>query len=76
MLKEKIIGYTVLIHGTDDEIIPFSKAKALYEISKSPYPPWWVEEGKHNDIIIKHEKEYIERLLDFMNYCDSYAIVV
>lgn len=41
--------------------------------SESAYPPWWVENGKHNDIMKKHEEEYKQHLLCFMDYCNEIA---
>lgn len=54
-------------------MIPFSRGKELYMASESAYPPWWVEGGKHNDIMKKHEEEYKQHLLCFMDYCNEIA---
>lgn len=47
---EKIKSPVFLIHGVDDEIVPFEHSIELYELCKFKYPPLWVRGAGHNDI--------------------------
>lgn len=40
----------LVIHGTNDEIIPFWHGRALYEAATSPKMHLWVERAGHNDL--------------------------
>lgn len=59
------------IHGKEDEVIPFAKGSRLHSLSPSTYPPWWVEGGKHNNLISMNEELYITKLAEFIQYCNS-----
>ena len=52
-------------------MIPFKLGKQLYELSKSEYQPWWVEDSSHLDIVANHEKEYVKRIKEFFEFCEK-----
>ena len=54
-----------------DEMIPFKLGKQLYELSKSEYQPWWVEDSSHLNIVAKHEEEYVKRIKEFLEFCEK-----
>ena len=54
-----------------DEMIPFKLGKQLYEISKSEYQPWWVEDSSHLNIVANHEEEYVKRIKEFLEFCEK-----
>ena len=58
----------LLIHGVDDEIVPFEHSVQLHESCRVKYPPIWVRGGGHNDLrsfgkcFYKLIKKFIESL--------------
>ena len=40
----------LVIHGTADEVIPFSHGRRLYEAAGQPKQPLWIEGAHHNDV--------------------------
>lgn len=40
----------LIIHGTDDMIVPFNHSKELHRKCPNPLPPLWVKDGGHEDI--------------------------
>ncbi|KAK8829043.1 hypothetical protein WA556_005600 [Blastocystis sp. ATCC 50177/Nand II] len=57
------------IHGMNDDIIPLADGKRLYNASTSKYPPWWVPNGNHTDLLLRQEHEYLSRLSQFIEHC-------
>ncbi len=41
----------LIIHGTDDGIVPFRHGKKLYESANPPKYNFWVEGAGHNDVV-------------------------
>ncbi|WP_372369796.1 alpha/beta hydrolase [Candidatus Uabimicrobium sp. HlEnr_7] len=48
----------LVLHGTEDELIPYSMAKELYETASKPKLLYPIEKGKHNDTFIVGGKKY------------------
>ena len=65
-----------LIHGEQDKMIDTKWAKKLNDMTVSPYPPWWVKDGGHLNILSKFEKDYLRQLNDFMKYCDNHNFLI
>jgi hypothetical protein len=71
---------TLLVHGQMDEVVPFDHGVQLFERSKRPFPPLWVEFAGHNDIevvagppFIIHMNEFFEtavQMKDFDHFSD------
>jgi fermentation-respiration switch protein FrsA (DUF1100 family) len=40
----------LVIHGTDDEVIPVSHGRRLYEAAAGPKQALWIEGAHHNDV--------------------------
>mmetsp|Transcript_33306 Transcript_33306/g.38787 ORF Transcript_33306/g.38787 Transcript_33306/m.38787 type:complete len:339 (+) Transcript_33306:128-1144(+) len=59
---------TLIIHGTNDEIVPFHHGKVLYDalLENNKYKPFWVEGAGHNDIVRNMTSSYFERLQQFI----------
>lgn len=55
----------LVIHGTDDRIIPFEMGRKLYEIAPQPKQFWPVQGGTHNDIVEAAGAAYRQRLAAF-----------
>jgi fermentation-respiration switch protein FrsA (DUF1100 family) len=41
----------LVIHGTEDEVIPISHGRRLYEAANQPRQALWVEGAGHNDVV-------------------------
>ena len=54
-----------------DELVPFALGSRLYDISQSPFEPWWVQDSNHVDIIQNHTEEYISRMSSFIHFCQQ-----
>jgi hypothetical protein len=40
----------LVVHGTADEVVPFSHGQALYEAAPSPKSFTWIKDGGHSDL--------------------------
>ena len=54
-----------IIHGTEDQDIPFFHGECLGHELQYPWPPWYPEAG-HNDIEEKFRKVYLSKLKQFL----------
>ncbi|EER03410.1 hypothetical protein, conserved [Perkinsus marinus ATCC 50983] len=69
-----------IIHGTDDEEVPYEHGMLLAETitgdkdrrcapgTTALYPPWWVKGGTHNDIETRYRDQYYKRLKAYVRY--------
>ncbi|HEV2150527.1 MAG TPA: alpha/beta hydrolase [Longimicrobiaceae bacterium] len=55
----------LVIHGTDDEVIPFSHGKQLYEAAAEPKRFLWVGGAGHNDLAWVARDAYWNALREF-----------
>jgi len=62
----KVNSPTLVIHGTEDEVIDFSHGLAIYENCPQAVQPLWVEGAGHNDIELY--SQYVERLRQFVHH--------
>ena len=61
----RIQSQTLIIHGTEDEVIDFSHGVTLYQRCQNPVEPLWVEGAGHNDVELYGQ--YLERIRKFIN---------
>jgi fermentation-respiration switch protein FrsA (DUF1100 family) len=61
----KINVSKLIIHGRDDEIIPFSMGQKLFEAAKAPKHFLPLEKAGHNDTFVVGGKAYFEALARF-----------
>jgi pimeloyl-ACP methyl ester carboxylesterase len=69
---DRLRGTTVPIlfcHAMNDELVPFSEGKALYDAYTGPKQRWWVEETSHYNVRQQHHDEYPQRLRAFVEEC-------
>ena len=61
---------TYIIHGTNDEIVPFSHGEVLYNMlpAEYKYPPFWAEKMGHNNIELEMPTAFVKRLQRFFIY--------
>lgn len=55
----------LVMHGTADEVIPFSHGRALYTAAPGPKSALWVEGAHHNDFTELAGPRYWQALRDF-----------
>lgn len=55
----------LVIHGTDDEVIPVSHGRRLYEAASAPKQAVWIEGGHHNDVPLVGGERYWAALAAF-----------
>jgi fermentation-respiration switch protein FrsA (DUF1100 family) len=57
----------LVIHGTDDDIIPFRHGKKIFNAAAEPKQHLWIEKGRHMNYAYVDEAQYfqtIERFID------------
>jgi len=64
----KIAVPKLIIHGEDDEIVPFSMGKRLFEASMNPKYFYPIKGAGHNDTFIVGGEKYFEGLSYFANH--------
>lgn len=55
----------LVIHGTDDEKVPFAHGVRLYEKATQPKHFTWLDKGTHNDILETYSEIYYSSLTRF-----------
>ncbi|OGU16243.1 MAG: alpha/beta hydrolase [Geobacteraceae bacterium GWC2_53_11] len=55
----------LIIHGTDDNVIPVSHGKRLFELAREPKQLWTVEGGGHIEAFVDAGSVYRRRLVAF-----------
>lgn len=59
---------TLLIHGTNDQIVPFHHSERLYDIIPKDYQarPLYIEGMSHNNVHSQVRPMFIDRLMEYM----------
>ncbi|GAB4244707.1 MAG: hypothetical protein OHK005_09750 [Candidatus Methylacidiphilales bacterium] len=57
----------LLIHGTRDEVVPFSHGERLARAAQSPVETFWIEGAGHNNLVASAGQGYWDRIRDFIN---------
>lgn len=63
---EQIQTPKLIVHGTDDEIVPFSMGERLFEVAKSPKYFYPIQRAGHNDTYEVGGRRYFETLAAFV----------
>ena len=53
----------VIMHGTDDRVVPYYHGRRLYEKAKDPKELWTVKNGRHTEALIRYREAMVPRLL-------------
>lgn len=64
---DKIQQPVFIMHGTADQVVPFSNGKAIHEMCANPAPPFWVPERGHNDM---PDHACLQKVHEFLNNLD------
>lgn len=69
---KKVDCPVLVMHGTDDEVLPIWHGKKLYEAApESIKTSYWIESGQHNDYAYVASERYFETIQQFVkNYID------
>lgn len=57
----------LVVHGSDDEVVPFSQGRQLYEKAKAPKTLFEVPGGRHGDSLVKNRSEYRQKMLSWLD---------
>jgi len=60
----RVTSPVLVIHGTEDEIVPFSHGQAIYKACPNPVEPLWVEGAGQHDLELY--TQYLDRLRTFL----------
>lgn len=65
---------TFIIHGTQDEVVPFNHGKELYDRTHDDYKvsPFWARNMGHNNIEADMGKEFVKKLIKFLTTISHY----
>lgn len=64
---KKITGSPVLvIHGDQDQVVPFSQGKLLFDLANEPKTLFEVKEGTHGNSLARDNGAYRKRLLEWL----------
>lgn len=63
----------LVIHGIDDEIIPFDQGRRLYEAAYVPRESLWVRNGTHNGIL--ENPQVLRRIVDFIHWARPVPVI-
>ncbi|KAE9553139.1 hypothetical protein FO519_003656 [Halicephalobus sp. NKZ332] len=60
----RVLCPTLVIHGTEDDVIDFTHGLTLYQQCRTPVDPLWVPGAGHNDVEL--HASYLSRLKSFI----------
>jgi len=63
----------LVIHGTDDEIIPFDHGRRLYDAAYAPRESMWVQGGTHNSVL--ENPQVHRRIVEFIHSARSVPVI-
>jgi len=67
---KKVRCPVLLMHGTDDQIIPFWHAEKLFKAAPEPKYHLWIVNGRHNDYAYVAGDAYLETIRTFLQKPD------
>ena len=66
----------LIVHGTQDQVIPFSMGQELYQAAREPKSFLPVEGAGHADSFVVGSERYLERLRKFLGVAPAAATIV
>jgi len=66
-----VLTPVLVIHGTVDQVIPFSHGQRLFAAIKTPKLSFWVEGADHNDVIEVAGDRYEQILKEFIQILNN-----
>ena len=62
----------LVMHGTEDEVIPFWHGKKLYDAAPEPKQHLWITNGRHHDYAYAAGDQYLAVFEDFIKSVPAY----
>jgi len=56
----------LIVHGTNDEVVPFAQGRQLFEAAHEPKTMFAVKGGHHGDSLLRNEGAYRKKLLEWL----------
>ena len=63
----------VFIHGTADQVVPYTHSVDLYELANPPKSLWMVPDGDHTEALARFRDRYQQRMMDVFEDATSAA---
>lgn len=63
----------LVIHGTEDEIVPFALGRQLYNAASLPCESMWVQGATHNNVL--ENPQVIQRIIEFVRSAQPLPVV-
>jgi uncharacterized protein len=57
----------LVVHGTQDEVVPFSQGKLLFDSAKEPKTLFNVEAARHGDALSRNNGEYRKKMIVWLD---------
>lgn len=57
----------LVVHGSDDEVVPFSQGKMLYDNASPPKTLFEVKNGRHGDALARDQGAYRRKLIEWLD---------
>lgn len=57
----------LIVHGTDDEVVPFAQGRQLFEAAQQPKTMFEVKGGRHGDSLLRNQGAYRLKLLQWLD---------
>jgi fermentation-respiration switch protein FrsA (DUF1100 family) len=57
----------LVVHGSDDEVVPFSQGKILYDNANPPKTLFEVKNGRHGDALARDQGAYRRKLIEWLD---------
>ena len=54
------------MHGTEDEVVPFSNGEGCVKLCRDAHDPMWFEGAGHNDVPEERAFRYVGLFLDWL----------
>jgi len=71
---DKVKCPVFIIHGRQDEVVPFDHAETLSKKIQTPYPPLFIDYAGHNNIMeILSVERYLKHLFKFIVFLNEHA---
>mmetsp|Transcript_40842 Transcript_40842/g.63754 ORF Transcript_40842/g.63754 Transcript_40842/m.63754 type:complete len:112 (+) Transcript_40842:391-726(+) len=55
----KVERPVLVMHGTDDDVVPCHNGRKVHKLCKNPYEPLWIEGVGHNDMPEQRCLDYV-----------------
>jgi fermentation-respiration switch protein FrsA (DUF1100 family) len=65
----RISSPVLIMHGRQDEVIPFAHAERLFASAKEPKRSLWVPAAAHNDFLVVAGRDFWNTLREFSELC-------